>query len=116
MNPEGASFSCKRCLKNIAQFLTVCIYIYGVYNYFRSIAISISKETGFLGFFFSCFNRFLFQVLELTTTENINFLEEFRKWTILIFQNIDNNKGKKKKSTKTTSTKKQKGNNKMKKN
>ena len=61
--------------------------------------------------FFSCFNRFIFQVLELTTTENIDFLEEFRKSTILIFQNIGNNKGKKKKSTITTSTNKQKGNN-----
>lgn len=75
------------------------------------------ERNRFFGFFsFSCFNRFLFQVLELTTTENINFLEEFRKSTILIFQNIGNNKGKKKKSTKTTSTNKQKGNNKMKKN
>ena len=62
-------------------------------------------------FFFSCFNRFIFQVLELTTTENIDFLEEFRKSTILIFQNIGNNKGKKKKSTIKTSTNKQKGNN-----
>ena len=67
------------------------------------------ERNRFFGFFsFSCFNRFLFQVLELTTTENINFLEEFRKPTILIFQNIDNNKGKKKKSTKTTSTKNKK--------
>ena len=67
------------------------------------------ERNRFFGFFsFSCFNRFLFQVLELTTTENINFLEEFRKSTILIFQNIDNNKGKKKKSTKTTSTKNKK--------
>ena len=36
-------------------FLTLCIYIYGVYNYFRSIAISISKETGFLVFFLFLF-------------------------------------------------------------
>ena len=55
------------------------------------------ERNRFFGFFsFSCFNRFLFQVLELTTTENINFLEEFRKSTSLIFQNIGNNKGKKK--------------------
>ena len=74
------------------------------------------KKQVFWFVFFSCFNRFLFQVLELTTTENIKFLEEFRKSTILIFQNIGNNKGKKKKSTITASTNKQKGNNKMKKN
>ena len=54
------------------------------------------KKQVFWFVFFSCFNRFLFQVLELTTTENINFLEEFRKSTSLIFQNIGNNKGKKK--------------------
>ena len=78
--------------------------------------LDFERNRFFVFCFFSCFNRFLFQVLELTTTENINFLEEFRKSTSLIFQNIGNNKGKKKKSTKTTSTNKQKGNNKMKKN
>ena len=45
-------------------------------------------------------NRFLFQFLELTKTENINFLQKFTQSPIPIIQNVGNKKGKKKISAK----------------
>ena len=50
-------------------------------------------------------NRFLFQFLELTKTENINLLQKFTQSPIPIIENVGNKKRKERNIRKTVKTK-----------